>query len=532
MSVPPAVGPLVGDIDVTVGSSGRRRARHRVRHLRRRRALLAGRVVGHDPEVVRRARRQAGHRAARDVADVERRRRVAGLRSVLDDVAGQVGFSVGVPHQRLGRQRGRARQQRQHGDGERTKELEGGSGQLTSRRPIGQRACPGSVRFPGACVLAFRRFVCFTGTHVHTCAPTTSVSRSRNRGQLDGRRRRSVRSTFTFAIGRPRECAQFRRATSNSAAAELCVISAADCPLQNGTSSTRPCASAACFSAATRCPWKGYGKRASDGESSTSASALRSPRPSRPVKPRVSSVPSPCAALRSAARWAGCAFDSSQARNAVPICTAWAPSASAAAMPRPSAIPPAAMTGARTASATCGTSATVPIKDASADRRKEGRWPPASAPVATMASTPAASSARASSTVVAVPMVRMPCDRQRSRIAGGGTPKMKLTIGGRASISAAACSSNTGSAAGGNGGGALPSAANSGASDRGRRVVVGLADVLGAGVRGRHPQVDGEGRRRQRTNLADDGADAIRRHPLRAKRAEATGVRHDRRQAG
>ena len=51
---------------------------------------------------------------------------------------------------------------------------------------------------------------------------------------------------------------------------------------------------------------------------------------------------------------------SGQRRYAVPICTAEAPSANAARMPRPSAMPPAAITGTRTASTTCGTSANVP----------------------------------------------------------------------------------------------------------------------------------------------------------------------------
>src|SRR5215470_16180307 len=45
---------------------------------------------------------------------------------------------------------------------------------------------------------------------------------------------------------------------------------------------------------------------------------------------------------------------------AVPICTAAAPRAKAAPMPRASAIPPAAITGTLTASTTCGTSAIVP----------------------------------------------------------------------------------------------------------------------------------------------------------------------------
>ena len=45
----------------------------------------------------------------------------------------------------------------------------------------------------------------------------------------------------------------------------------------------------------------------------------------------------------------------------MPICTPDAPSAKAAATPRASAMPPAAITGTFTASAICGTSAKVPI---------------------------------------------------------------------------------------------------------------------------------------------------------------------------
>jgi hypothetical protein len=46
-----------------------------------------------------------------------------------------------------------------------------------------------------------------------------------------------------------------------------------------------------------------------------------------------------------------------------------------------------------------------------------------------MASTPASSSATASSGVVAVPIVTMPFARHSSRISPGGMPKMKLNTG-------------------------------------------------------------------------------------------------------
>ena len=56
----------------------------------------------------------------------------------------------------------------------------------------------------------------------------------------------------------------------------------------------------------------------------------------------------------SSARCSAVVPDSCVARNAEPICTPSAPRASAAAMPRASAMPPAAMTGARTSAATIG----------------------------------------------------------------------------------------------------------------------------------------------------------------------------------
>jgi hypothetical protein len=61
-----------------------------------------------------------------------------------------------------------------------------------------------------------------------------------------------------------------------------------------------------------------------------------------------------------------------EARNRVPIDTPWAPSASAAARPRPSAMPPAATTGRSPAtSTTCGTNTIV---------ETQPPFPPASPP--------------------------------------------------------------------------------------------------------------------------------------------------------
>jgi hypothetical protein len=81
----------------------------------------------------------------------------------------------------------------------------------------------------------------------------------------------------------------------------------------------------------------------------------------------------------------------------------------AAANPRASAIPPAAMTGTVTASTTCGRRATRPTICCSASSsRKAPRCPPASIPCATIASAPASSAAFASVTVVAFANHRIP----------------------------------------------------------------------------------------------------------------------------
>ena len=124
---------------------------------------------------------------------------------------------------------------------------------------------------------------------------------------------------------------------------------------------------------------------------------------------------------RAARRWAGSIADSGQARNAEPTWAAPAPSASAAARPRPSAIPPAAITGrSPTASTTCGTRARVPIGPSSPSTRKLLRWPPASAPWAITASAPSSRRRIASATVVARgdhpdPGVAQRLDRRRRR---------------------------------------------------------------------------------------------------------------------
>ena len=63
---------------------------------------------------------------------------------------------------------------------------------------------------------------------------------------------------------------------------------------------------------------------------------------------------------------AGGSFASGQRRKPVPICAAEAPSISAAAMPRASAMPPVATTGTRTASTTAGSRANRPTSSACA----------------------------------------------------------------------------------------------------------------------------------------------------------------------
>ena len=71
----------------------------------------------------------------------------------------------------------------------------------------------------------------------------------------------------------------------------------------------------------------------------------------------------------------------------MPSCTASAPSANAATIPRASAIPPAATTGTSTASTICGTNAIVPTCAATSLVRNMPRCPPASAPWAMTTST-------------------------------------------------------------------------------------------------------------------------------------------------
>ena len=93
----------------------------------------------------------------------------------------------------------------------------------------------------------------------------------------------------------------------------------------------------------------------------------------------------------------------------MPTIAALAPSASAAATPRPSPIPPAAMIGTSSLSANLGRSANSPTSCRSAAAwSNDPRWPPASNPCAMTASAPASCARLASASVVAVANHAMP----------------------------------------------------------------------------------------------------------------------------
>ncbi len=93
-------------------------------------------------------------------------------------------------------------------------------------------------------------------------------------------------------------------------------------------------------------------------------------------------------------------------------------------MPRPSMMPPDAITGTcpPTASTTCGTSAMVPtsglLRTGSVPVKAE-RWPPASVPCAITAVAPAATARRASATFVTIASTGTPArGRPGSRAPG------------------------------------------------------------------------------------------------------------------
>jgi hypothetical protein len=140
-----------------------------------------------------------------------------------------------------------------------------------------------------------------------------------------------------------------------------------------------PAAAPASFMAAVkpRCTGYGAGEGAS-GEAAALTNSVAMERPRRPVKARVSVVPSGSRSSRALAQ-AGCVFASGQRRKAVPSIVALAPRVNAAATPRPSPIPPAAMIGKAIWSARRGTNAKRPTPRRSAAAwSNEPRCPPAS----------------------------------------------------------------------------------------------------------------------------------------------------------
>jgi len=124
----------------------------------------------------------------------------------------------------------------------------------------------------------------------------------------------------------------------------VCFNIGAICPPQNNIISHFSCSSAALRSGAIKVLCKGNGRNAVSLYIISLAILLVTPRPSLPVKAR-DSVVCFAASENSICLWIGSALDSSVAKNAVPICAALAPNASAAATPLPFAMPPAAITG-------------------------------------------------------------------------------------------------------------------------------------------------------------------------------------------
>ena len=140
----------------------------------------------------------------------------------------------------------------------------------------------------------------------------------------------------------------------------------------------------------------------------------------------------------------------------MPRDTPCAPRASTAAMPRPSMMPPDAITGTSgpTASTTCGTSASVPTSAGAAGppaapTPNVPRWPPASAPCVITAVAPRSTARRASSTVVTSGSRCAPAARVASAT-GAGSSNVPITV--TPAPSAASTSDAGGSAAAGSGG--------------------------------------------------------------------------------
>ena len=113
------------------------------------------------------------------------------------------------------------------------------------------------------------------------------------------------------------------------------------------------------------------------------------------------------------------------------------PAARTAATDRALAMPPAAITGTRTASSTSSSSGSRPIPPFVR--------PPASIPRATTMSHPAASAARASSAEMICQLTSAPPDAARATSAGVGSPRYSSTSGACTAALSSALSSNSGS---------------------------------------------------------------------------------------
>ena len=154
------------------------------------------------------------------------------------------------------------------------------------------------------------------------------------------------------------------------------------------------------------------------GFSQASVQSLRSMRQGLPVQERERTV-SWLVALSSDSCCAGGVSASSTVSQSEPVQTPCAPSISAAAICRPSPMPPAASTGSgATASITCGQSTTLPMSPV---------WPPPSPPCAITKSTPAALCASACLTLPHSAPTRRPEAWISLITSAGGVPSALAT---------------------------------------------------------------------------------------------------------
>src|SRR3954469_10221351 len=163
---------------------------------------------------------------------------------------------------------------------------------------------------------------------------------------------------------------------------------------------------------------------------------LTRPRAGLPLNFSVIRVPS----SRAASRACLCTCEaplSGHGMNAVPSCAACAPSASTAAIPAPSMIPPAATTGTPTSRTMSRVRASVPVSASYGSPSQVPRWPPASPPCAMMKSTPSDSSIFASAILVALPPIRMPAAWNFLRQSGGRAARWDVNAFGQMRSTAA-----------------------------------------------------------------------------------------------